>query len=315
MQVTSWTEEASPNQVTSPPDCAGSTRAQAGVGCTITAIAECGRAWSFAMSLAAFCQAPYHIQRPRSSAVGGSSCSTVPAALSSRGTLEAASCCCQVSAHGAPSGRWSTKSLPCHGHRAVNWLLGACGQGAEHERGVMLEASELKRMHMRSARLRRELQLVSASEAEQRSMLQWSPFLELPMRQPMHGHTRVPRLPRGTSRCRTRAGGRHAQQWLYVACKENARASWKWPETGASRDTQLRLQQAFRRELTPSWGHLVLVDADTQMGRAAESLREGAAAIEAPAAVIEMQQQAPGRERELTAKHGQWSREVNQHRP
>ena len=57
------------------------------------------------------------------------------------------------------------------------------------------------------------------------------------------------------------------------------------------------------------------VDADTQMGRAAESLREGAEAIEAPAAVIEMQQQAPGRERELTAKHGQWSREANQHRP
>ena len=35
----------------------------------------------------------------------------------------------------------------------------------------MLEASGLKRMHMGPARLRRELQLVSASEAEQRSML------------------------------------------------------------------------------------------------------------------------------------------------
>ena len=48
------------------------------------------------------------------------------------------------------------------------------------------------------------------------------------------------------------------------------------------------------------------VDADTQMGRAAESLREGAEAIEAPAAVIEMQQQAPVRDRELAAKQGQW---------
>ena len=50
------------------------------------------------------------------------------------------------------------------------------------------------------------------------------------------------------------------------------------------------------------------LDADTQMGRAAESLREGAEAIEAPAAGIEMQQQAPlrERERELAAKHGQW---------
>ena len=59
------------------------------------------------------------------------------------------------------------------------------------------------------------------------------------------------------------------------------------------------------------------LDADTQMGRAAESLREGAEAIEAPSAGIEMQQQAPVRERERehAAKHGQWWREANQHRP
>ena len=57
------------------------------------------------------------------------------------------------------------------------------------------------------------------------------------------------------------------------------------------------------------------LDADTQMGRAAEGLREGAKAIEAPAAGIEMQQQSPVRERELAAKHRQWCREANQHRP
>ena len=57
------------------------------------------------------------------------------------------------------------------------------------------------------------------------------------------------------------------------------------------------------------------LDADTQMGRAAESLLEGAEAIEEPSAGIEMQQQAPVREREHAAKHGQWWREANQHRP
>ena len=52
------------------------------------------------------------------------------------------------------------------------WTGGrALARPAALDGGAMLEVSGLKRMHMGPARLRRELQLVSASEAEQRSMI------------------------------------------------------------------------------------------------------------------------------------------------
>ena len=98
-------------------------------------------------------------------------------------------------------------------------------------------------------------------------------------------HTRVPRLPRGTSRCRPRAGGRDAQQWLYGAMSS--------PGSGGSGKKLGRAETLKGAATCLHEGAEVImgssgpVDADTQMGRAAESLREGAEAIEAPAAVIE----------------------------
>ena len=153
--------------------------------------------------------APHPALRPgRGSAVGGSSCSIVPAALPSRGTLMQPRATAKSQRTGLQSEDVDSRASRVMGIAPRTGCSSAPGMrtgGRARARpaalggGAMPEASGLNRIHMGPAWLRRELQLVSASEADQRSMLQWAPLLELPRRQPMCVRTRVPRRPRGTS--------------------------------------------------------------------------------------------------------------------